>query len=72
MGLQGYMYTLFFLLLLDKHRLWLLVRTASPRRSYEYPQSMFWAEIWKISEFLSDNFQFLVENVQYSLIGLFS
>ena len=25
-----------------------------------YPQSMFWAEIWKISEFLSENFQFLV------------
>ena len=23
----------------------------------EYPQSMFWAEIWKISEFLSENFQ---------------
>ena len=34
-----------------------------PRRggSNEYPQSMFWAEIWKkILEFLSDNFQFLV------------
>ena len=23
----------------------------------EYPQSMFWAEIWNISEFLSENFQ---------------
>ena len=33
-----------------------------PRRggSKEYPQCMFWAEIWKISEFLSENFQFLV------------
>ena len=32
-----------------------------PRRggSNEYPQSMFSAEIWKISEFLSENFQFL-------------
>ena len=31
-----------------------------PRRggSIEKPQSMFWAEIWKISEFLSENFQF--------------
>ena len=31
-----------------------------PRRggSNEYPQSMFWAEIWKISEFLSENFHF--------------
>ena len=36
-----------------KHRLWVLVRTAS---------SMFWAEIWKISEFLSENFQFLLVN----------
>ena len=29
-----------------------------PRRggSNEYPQSMFWAEIWTISEFLSDIF----------------
>ena len=26
--------------------------------SNKYPQSMFWAEIWKISEFLSENFQF--------------
>ena len=26
--------------------------------SNEYPQSMFWAEIWKISEFLHENFQF--------------
>ena len=25
-----------------------------------YPQFMFWAEIWKISEFLSENYQFLV------------
>ena len=31
-----------------------------PRRgsSNEYPQPMFWAEIWKISEFLSENFEF--------------
>ena len=31
-----------------------------PRRggSNEYPQCMFWAEIWKILEFLSENFQF--------------
>ena len=31
--------------------------------SNEYPQSMFWGEIWKISEvFLSENFHFLVVN----------
>ena len=28
--------------------------------SIEYPQSMFWAETWKISEFSSENFQFVV------------
>ena len=28
--------------------------------SNEYSQSMFWAEIWKLSEFLSENFQYLV------------
>ena len=33
--------------------------------SNEYPQSMFWAEIWKLSEFLSENFQFLV--VKFSI-----
>ena len=30
------------------NRLWVLVRTTSPHRD-EYLQSMFWAEIWKIS-----------------------
>ena len=29
----------------EKHRLWVLVRTASPMRSIKYPQSMFRAEI---------------------------
>ena len=33
-----------FLIFAQKHRLWVLVRTA-------YPQSMFWSEIWKISVF---------------------
>ena len=39
-----------------------------PRRggSNEYPQSMFWAEIWKISEFLSENFHFFLV-VKFSL-----
>ena len=38
-----------------------------PRRggSNEYPQSMFWAEIWKISVFFSEHFYFLV--VKFSL-----
>ena len=33
--------------------------------SNKNPQPMFWAEIWKISEFLSENFQFLV--VKFSI-----
>ena len=46
-----------------------------PRRggTNEYPQSMFWAEIWKISEFLSENFHFFWWwNFQYIWIGVFS
>ena len=35
----------------QKHRLWVLVRTASSRRFNEYP-TMFWAEKWIISNFL--------------------
>ena len=33
-----------------------------PRRggSNEYPQSVFWPEVWEISEFLSEKFQFLL------------
>ena len=39
-----------------------------PRRgsSNKYPQSVFLAEIWKMSEFLSENFQFLV--VKFSIL----
>ena len=41
--------------------------------SNEYPQSMFWAEIWKISEFLIWKFSFFGgENFQYIWIGMFS
>ena len=38
-----------------------------PRRggSKEYPPSMFWAKIWKISEVLSENFQFVL--VKFSI-----
>ena len=47
-----------FLISAQKHRLWVLVRTAG---SNENPQSMFWAVIWKISDFfLYENFHFLV------------
>ena len=43
-----------------------------PRRggSNEYPQSMFWAEIWKkYQSFLSKNFQFL--EVRFSIYNVF-
>ena len=42
-----------------------------PRRggSNENLQSMFWAEIWKISEFLSENFHFLVVKISVYLNG---
>ena len=32
-----------------------------------YPQSMFWAEIWKISEFLSENFRFFFLVIKFSV-----
>ena len=56
-GLQGY--TLFFLFLLKN--IDCRYSLEPPRRggSNEYPQSIFWAEIWKISEVLSENFLFL-------------
>ena len=46
-----------------------------PRRggSNEYPQSMFWAEIWKISEFFIWKFSFFgVQIFQYICIGVFA
>ena len=49
----------YFLISAQKHRLWVLVRTASMYICIT-PQYMFWAEIWKISVFLSENFHFLV------------
>ena len=35
----------------SKHKLWVLVRTASRGGSNEYLQFMFWAEMWKLLEF---------------------
>ena len=46
-----------------------------PRRggSNEYPQSMFWVEIWKMSEFFYlKTFSFWWSNFQYIWIGVFS
>ena len=43
-----------FLISAQKHRLWVLVRTASN----EYLQSMFWTKIWNISVFFIGEFSF--------------
>ena len=41
-----------------------------PRRggSNEYPQSMFWAEIWKISEFFIWKFPVLRDEIFYTFV----
>ena len=49
-----------FLILLKKLDCGYLLELPQQGSSNEYQQSMFWAEIWKISEVLSENFQFLV------------
>ena len=55
-----------FLIFVQTHRLWYSLEPPRRDGSNEYPQSMFWAEIWKISEFfLSENFQFL--EVKFSI-----
>ena len=54
-----------FLISAQKYRLWYSLEPPGRGGSNEYPQSMFWAEIWNISEFLSENFQFLV--VRFSI-----
>ena len=53
-----------YLISAQKHRLWVDCGYSlePPRRggSNEYPQYVFSVEIWKISEFLSENFHFLL------------
>ena len=58
LGLTGY--TLFFIFLLKNIDCGYSLEPPRWGGSNEYPQSMFWAEIWKMSEFLSENFHFLV------------
>ena len=47
-----------FLISAQKHRLWYLLEPPRRGGSNEYPQSMFWAEMWKISEFFIWKFSF--------------
>ena len=58
LGLQEY--ALFFLFLLKNIDCGYSLEPPRRGGSNEYPQSMFWAEIWKISDILSENVQFLV------------
>ena len=57
-GLQGY--TFFSLFLLKNIDCGYSLEPPQWGSSNEYPQSMFWAEIWKISEIVSEYIQFLV------------
>ena len=50
--------TLFFLFLLKNIDCGYSLEPPHRGGSKQYPQSMFWAEMWKISELLSENFHF--------------
>ena len=56
---QGFtvVYIIFFFFLLKNIDVDTHYKRTGRGGSNENPQSMFWAEIWKISEFLSKNFQ---------------
>ena len=56
-----------FLISAQKHKLWVLVRTALLRESNKHPQSMFWAEIWKISEFFIWKLSFFGDEISIYL-----
>ena len=47
-----------FLLFAQNIDCWYLLEPPRRGGSNEYPQSMFWAKTWKISDFLSENFLF--------------
>ena len=54
-----------FLISAQTHRLGYSLEPPRRGGSNEYPQSMFRAEIWKISAFLSENFQFFGGEIFY-------
>ena len=55
-----------FLISAQKYRLWVSLEPPPRGGSNEYPQSMFWAELWKISKI------FWWWDFQYIWIGVFS
>ena len=64
-------FTLFFISA-QKHRLWYSLEPLRRGGSNDYPQYMFWAEIWKISIFYLKTFNFFRWNFLYIGIGVFS
>ena len=61
-----------FLISAQKHGLWYSLEPPRRGGSNEYPQSMFWAEIRKISEFFYLKiFSFWTWNFQYIWMGVF-
>ena len=70
-GLQGYTLFLYFC---SKHRLWVRVRTASPRRFKRVSAIYVLSRNTKKYQicFLSENFQFCRWNFDYICIGVFS
>ena len=65
-GLQGY--TLFSLFLIKNTDCGYPLEPHHWVDSNEYPQFMLWAEIWKLSEFFSENFHFLLVKFSIYLI----
>ena len=71
LGWQGY--TLFFLFLFKNIECGYSLEPPRRGGSNEYTQSIFWAEIWKISDFFYlKSFSFWRWNFLYIWIGLFS
>ena len=54
-----------FLISAQKHRLWYSLEPPHRGGSNEYPQSMFWAEIWKISEIFIRKFSVFGSEIFY-------
>ena len=54
-----------FLISAQKHRLWYSLEPPRRGGSNEYPQSMFWAEIGKISEFFIWKFSVFGDEIFY-------
>ena len=65
LGFTG-VYIIFLILLKNKYCGYSL-EPSYQGSSYEYPQSMFWAEIWKMSEFFIWKFSFFGTVVKFSI-----